>query len=414
MIEIAKDIFKVMKILFVTPYFTSSCHPAFLRNQTGFGYMVHDIAQYVAKIDKVDLFAPMAFTPDMDVDGFHVVGRSKWKLLKNLKFNNLIDGVRFNLKYPQSLKDNLRTLYIFASIGQVEHMLNQYDIVHIHGCSAITDAVIKVCQRKNVPFVITLHGLNSFEKTIKLQESLCQYERDFLKEAVTNHYFVSFISTGNKITAEVSTDMKADSFSVISNGCNVQIKSMTEDIRKEYDIVSGDFVFAFVGNVSANKNQYQVARAWKLLPNDLRSKCKILFVGQYKEDDEFVKYIRDNHFENNLILCGMQPKDRVPTFYQACDATILTSITEGFGLSIIEGFVYGKPNVTFSDLPAIEDLYDENAMILARSRSDEDLTNAMAIVMRSSFDKDYICDYSKKFSFEKMAEKYSELFRSVI
>ena len=81
MIELAKDIFKVLIILFVTPHISSSCHPDFRLNQTGFGYMVHDIAQYVAKIDKVDLFAPMAFTPDMDVDGFHVVGRSKWKLL---------------------------------------------------------------------------------------------------------------------------------------------------------------------------------------------------------------------------------------------------------------------------------------------------------------------------------------------
>lgn len=403
-----------MKILFVTPYITSSCHPAFQRNQTGFGYMVYDIAQYVAKTNEVDLFAPMAFTTDIEVDGFHVVGRSKWKLLRNLKFNNFIDGLRFNLEYPQSLKDYLRTLYIFVSIGQIERMLNQYDIVHIHGCSAITDAVIKACQRKNVPFVITLHGLNSFEKAIKLHESLCLYERDLLKEAAARHYPMTFISTGNKITAEVSTGMKADSFSVICNGCNVQMKSMTEDIRKEYGIALNDFMFAFVGNVSANKNQFQVARAWRLLLDDLRSKCKVLFVGRYKENDELVKYIRDNHFENNLILCGMQPKNRVSAFYQACDATILTSMTEGFGLSIIEGFVYGKPNVTFSNLPATEDLYDENAMILAKGRSDEDLADAMAKVMRSSFNKDYICSYSQKFSFEKMAEKYCKLFRSII
>ena len=403
-----------MKILFVTPYITSSCHPIFLRNQTGFGYMVHDIAQYVAQTDNVDLFVPMAFTPDMDVDGFHVVGRSKWELLKNLKLNNLIDGLKFNLKYPQSLKDSLRTLYIFASIGQIERMLNQYDIVHIHGCSAITDAVIKACQRKNIPFVITLHGLNSFEKATKLHESLCRYERDFLKEAVANHYFVSFISTGNKITAEVSTGMKADRFSVIYNGCNVQRKPMTEDIRKEYGIALGDFVFAFVGNVSVNKNQIQVARTWGLLSDDLRPKCKVLFVGKYKDDDELVQYIRDNHLENNLILCGMQPKDRVPAFYQACDATILTSITEGFGLSIIEGFVYGKPNVTFADLPATRDLFDEKAMVAVRSRIDTSLANAMASVITTSFDDTYITSYAQRFSFDHMKEKYRELYKTII
>ncbi|WP_455510744.1 glycosyltransferase family 4 protein [Butyricimonas paravirosa] len=403
-----------MEILFVTPYITSSCHPAFLRNQTGFGYMVHDIAQYIAKTDDVDLFAPMVFTPDMDVDGFHVVGRSKWKLLKNLKFNNLIDGLRFDFKYPQSLQDSLRTLYIFASIGQVERMLNQYDIVHIHGCSAITDAVIKACQRKNVPFVITLHGLNSFEKAIKLHESLGRYERDFLKEAVVNYYPVSFISTGNKIAVEALIGIKAGSFSVICNGCNVQIKPLTKDIRKEYGIPPGDFVFAFVGNVSVNKNQIQVARAWCLLPDDLRSKCKVLFVGRYKDDDELVQYIRDNHLENNLILCGMQPKDRVPAFYQACDATILTSITEGFGLSIIEGFVYGKPNITFADLPATEDLFDEKAMIVVRDRVDTSLANAMAHVITTPFDDTYIANYAQRFSFDHMKEKYRKLYNTII
>ena len=63
--------------------------------------------------------------------------------------------------------------------GQVEHIMKQYDVVHIHGCSSITDAVIKACKRQNIPFLVTLHGLNSFEKLIKLHSSLCRYERDF-------------------------------------------------------------------------------------------------------------------------------------------------------------------------------------------------------------------------------------------
>ena len=104
-----------MKILFITPYITSACHPAFLRNQTGFGYMVHDIAQYVAKTEEVDIFATMAFTPKMEVDGFKVVGRSKWSLLRNLSLKNLLDGFRFINRYSMPLKESLRTLYIFAA-----------------------------------------------------------------------------------------------------------------------------------------------------------------------------------------------------------------------------------------------------------------------------------------------------------
>lgn len=403
-----------MKVLIITPYITSSCHPVFMRNQTGFGYMVYDIAQYVAQKEEVDVYVTMAFTPEIHTTGFKIVGRKKWQFVKNLKIRNLLDGVAFNRKYKQPLKLCLRSLYIFASICQVEKVMKQYDIVHIHSCSELSDAAIKACQRQNIPFLVTLHGLNSFEQAIKQNDQMRKYERDFLKEAILRHYPVSFISTGNMLTAENSTGLKADNFHVICNGCNVHKKPMLEDIRKEYSIPTNNFVFVFVGNVSVNKNQIQVARVWSLLPDELRIICKVLFVGRYKDDDELVHYIRSNHLESNLILCGMQSKERVASFYQACNATILTSITEGFGLSIIEGFVYGKPNVTFADLPAIKDLYDERAIVLAEDRSDKALAKAMVKIMQTSFDLEYISKYVYRFSFEKMAQKYCELYKKIL
>ncbi len=402
-----------MKILFITPYITSSCHPALLRNQTGFGYMVHDIAQYVAEKEDIDLYIPMAFTPELTVDGFHIIGRNKWKYMLNFRLQNLLDGLIFNRKYKQPLKPFLRSLYIFGSIGQVERIMNKYDLVHIHGCSELTDAAIKACKRQKVPFLVTLHGLNSFEEAIRQNEAMRKYERDFLKEAAESHYPVSFISTGNKQTAEASTGMIADSFHVICNGCNVQPMPVKEDLRMKYGIASEDFVFVFVGNVSVNKNQIQVANAWSLLPESIRQKCKVLFVGRYKEDDELVKYIHKNNLEDSLILCGMQPKDKVYDFYHACNATILTSITEGFGLSIIEGFVYGKPSVSFNDLPAIPDLFDNKAMMVAKDRNDHSLMTAMTEVMVRHFDKTHINDYSKKFSFQNMSRQYIELYKNL-
>lgn len=403
-----------MKVLFITPYITSASHPAFLRNQTGFGYMVHDIAQYVAKRSDVDLFVSMAFTPELEMDGFRVIGRSKWKIIKNLNLKSFIDSIVFNRRYRQPFKTKVRTLYIYASIAQIEKKLKQYDIVHIHGCSELTDAAIKACQRKKVPFLITLHGLNSFEETIKQNDSIRRYERDFLKEAAANHYPVSFISAGNKKTAEELTCFEADSFWVVSNGCNTTKKLIFEDIRKLYHIKDSDFVFAFVGNVSTNKNQIQVARAWKLLPDEFREKCKVLFVGQYSEDDELVRFIRKNSLEESLILCGMQPKDRVSVYYHASNATILTSITEGFGLSIIEGFVYGLPNLTFQDLPAIQEIYDDRVMLCLADRSDQSLTEGLSKMIEREWDIDIISEYSKNFSLDVMSKKYINIYSEII
>lgn len=403
-----------MNVLHITPYITSKQHPAFLRNQTGFGYMVHDIAKLVGKFDEVDLFAAMCFTPSMKMEGFNVVGRSWWNLLCSFSLKSLFDGFSFLKKYPLPLKERLRTLYVFLSIGVLNKTVRYYDIVHIHGCSPLTDAAIRVCKRNGVPFMVTLHGLNSFSDEIKLHPSLRQYERDFIMEAATKHHPVSFISSGNKQMAEESAGMMAESFHVVCNGCDVTPHKVSFDVRSAYGIKKDDFVFAFVGNISQNKNQYQVARAWNLLPEEVKHRCKVLFVGRYNEDDEVVRYIHKNGFQDHLILCGMQPKDKVASYYQSADATILTSITEGFGLSIIEGYVYGKPNVTFADLPATQDLYDECAMVAAKNRTDAALAEAMIKVINATFDKNKIIKHARLFSFERMADKYHELYNQIV
>ena len=376
--------------------------------------MVHDIAQYVAKEDVVDMFTAMVFCPEVNVDGFRVLEHSRWSFLNGIKLRNIADGIDFNRKYQRPLISMIRSLYIFACFGQIEDIVKEYDVVHIQGCSELTAAAIRVCKRVGVSFLVTLHGLNSFSDSIRQNEALNRYERAFLKEAASNNYHVSFISTGNLKTVEDFVGCCPENFSLICNGCNTQKQYVTEDIRKRYSISSGDFVFACVGNVSVNKNQIQVARAWRLLPDELRKRCKILFVGRYTENGEVTRYISDNHLEDNLILCGTQPKERLATYYKACNATILASITEGFGLSIIEGFVYGKPNVTFADLPAVPDLYDDKVMILSNERTDETLARAMAGTMQTNFDEEYILGYAQKFSFERMAEQYRNVYRRIV
>lgn len=375
--------------------------------------MVHDIAEYTAKSAGVDLFTVMCHTPEMEIDGFTVIGCSWWKLFTNFSWRSIRDAIAFLSKYKLPLKECLRTFYMYLSMGQLAKIAKEYDIIHIHGCTALTDAAINVCQRKHKSFLVTLHGLNSFSEEIKLHPSLKKYERDFLVEAAVNHYPVSFISTGNKMMAANSVRTAVDSFYVVTNGCDVTPHESLLDVRSAYNINSNDFVFSFVGNVSKNKNQYQVARAWSLLPDEYKQRCKVLFVGNCRDDDEVVTYIHENRLQDNLILCGMQSKDQVASFYQACDATILTSIAEGFGLSIIEGFVYGKPNVTYNDLSAAKDLYDENAMVFANERTDEALAEAMLKVMCTTFDKEKIIQHVKQFSFELMAERYIRLYKKI-
>lgn len=201
-------------------------------------------------------------------------------------------------------------------------------------------------------------------------------------------------------------------FFVVTNGCDILRKKQNMNIRDLYGIDDYDFLFVFVGNVNTNKNQKQVVDSFALLHKEIQLHIKILFVGG-GEYHKLEKYIGDKNLSDSLFVHGPIDKGNVHNIYIAADATILTSLSEGFGLSIIEGFVYGKPNLTFSDLPAVHDLYNPECMLLCENRHDKTLADKLVEMTKTKWNKDFIIDYARKFSFEQMGKNYNFLYTAI-
>lgn len=204
-------------------------------------------------------------------------------------------------------------------------------------------------------------------------------------------------------------------FYTILNGCSIDKR---EDINNklDQDTISkhiSDFVFLFVGNISSNKNQFQVIEAYEKIPAENKINIKVIFVGggNYLSLKDQIK---KRGVENNLIVIGPVEREKLHEYYNLCDATILTSKSEGFGLSIIEGFSHGKPCLTFRNLGAIDDIYDERAVLLCENRTTEYLAEAMVKMTNIKWDHKFIEQYSELFSLDKMADHYIETYRDII
>ena len=90
------------------------------------------------------------------------------------------------------------------------------------------------------------------------------------------------------------------------------------------------------------------------------------------------------------------------------------SLSEGFGLSLIEGMHFGLPSMSFTDVDAFEDIYDDSAMVGVESHTDEAVANGLERLLTNKWDKEKIKVYSKKFEPENMAEKYVEVYQRTI
>lgn len=402
-----------MRVLIVAPHITNEGHPQFLKNLTGLGRIINDMAIYIGRKESVDVFTLSAMTPTMQMNGFRVIGRSWLKVLRGLKPRLLTIYKEYRKLYGFNGKSGLRLLYYFISLGQVEKIINDYDIIHVHGCFPATYGMIRICKNYKKPMLITLHGLISFGGEQTNDERMMKYERDLIQLAYKDIIPLSFISTGNKLT--VCNYLGVDDishFHVVPNGCDTHPQEKKQDIRVKYDLKEKDFVIAYVANISENKNQDQVVEAFRLLNEKTRENIKVLFVG--RDGDNIQQKIIEYGLQETLIVCGGVPRKEVGDYYMASNATILTSHSEGFGLSIIEGYVYGKPCLTFADMPAVQDLYHEKCMVILPDRNNETLAEGIVSLSNQKWDEKWIIDYSKRFSLDGMANNYIELYQTIV
>lgn len=112
--------------------------------------------------------------------------------------------------------------------------------------------------------------------------------------------------------------------------------------------------------------QNQIALIEALYKNENNGLIAIIFGGENDNGivrNRIIKY----QIENQVILVGYC--ECINDYWQYADLNVLFSINDGFGLSIIEGYMNGVPSITFADLDAIEDVYSAEAMIRILERN---------------------------------------------
>ena len=411
-----------MKILFLSSYTTNNEIPLLSQCKSGFGYMTYDIAKGVAKTERVDALLLNYRYDSFVVDNIHFKENSVSLFLRNI-YHCCSPWIVFRLwrGYRMSIRSLVRITYCWLASGRYYQLIKEedYDIVHIHGCELYDEIYVDICRRLNRKFVITLHGLNSFSDSVDLERAGKKYEKDFLGRVVNGEFPITVISSGIKKTIQNYYGIKkCDNISVICNSFSFEESKQAYnvvDIRVKCHIPENAKIILYVGNVSRNKNQEQLIRAFDLLPTEVKDNSFILFCGRnieagYQLDD----MVKASGYKERLILCGNIDKELMPAYFKQADAVVLLSIVEGFGLSLIEGMHFGLPCMTFEDLDAFEDIYDENAVVALSSRDDKTVAEGLLRLVTSEWDKEKIILHSRKFENKAMTDNYINQYKEIV
>ncbi len=193
----------------------------------------------------------------------------------------------------------------------------------------------------------------------------------------------------------------------------VLMPNMLESIPKEKSSLTNKKV-VFVGRLEPVKRVNEIIDiAHELKDND----WQFNIVGDGKEKSKLEQQIKKLKLENKVFLLGPFPNDTVIDIIRDSSIFIMTSITEGLPMVLLEAMSVGVPVIAYETENGIKDIIsnDKDGFII-KNRNKKDMVNKLTTLMNNDKLRKEMGDKclikAKKFSKEEITKKWLDFINN--
>ena len=255
--------------------------------------------------------------------------------------------------------------------------------------------------------LLTIHDLNFiYDRKKSLKK-----KKKYLKSIQKNINKASHIVTISKSTlndVKNHLDIQNKEFSVIYNGCSLQ---KLENIEPPKSLNKNEFLFT-IGTI-VNKKNFHVLPA--LLQNN---KMDLVIAGVTESEvykNEIINAAEKFGVRNRVIFTGPISENDKQWYYKNCTAFVFPSISEGFGLPVVEAMSFGKP-VIISKLTCLPEIGGIEAYYFDNFEPDVMQKNMIEALHDYELNKrsDRIIKKANFFSWENAAKDFIEVYKKIM
>jgi len=273
---------------------------------------------------------------------------------------------------------------------------------------------------RNTPVVATLHDAIMLKQEKYANQRFRAFKNYLLKKHV--QYADHIITISNAMVPEIINYWNIDpkKISVVYNALDNIWFAETNEVNKNKVLekykINKKFLL-FVGTLQPRKNLNRVLEAYQQLPKDIQHEYQLLIVGKRGWNDEKILSNILSLQKNNLIRwLEFIPKNDLIAIYQTATALVFPSLSEGFGLPIIEGFASKIPVITSNVLPMSE--IADKAAYLVDPFSINELTTAIEKVVTDNNLRNNLIhkgtEQAQKFTYPQTIEKLIEIYNKLL
>lgn len=271
----------------------------------------------------------------------------------------------------------------------------------------------------NRPFVITIHDLTPlmYATGRASQQNVLSYAIKYIAYRITMLCAVYKSCSIITPTRTVKTDIishfgsrYAGKIHVTYEGLSTAVVNATPEKPSRRSGNHTKPYFIYVGNFYPHKNLERLIDAF----SEVNSDYSLILLGP--NDGFFSKRIQEyiQHKGSGNIFMNLSPgNNELAYYYKNAAALIHPSLTEGFGLTLLEASQFTCP-VIASDIPVFRETMGDS-FISFDPESAEDIRKTIERFIRKP-DKKFLStqELHKKYSFAKMARKTYEIYRDCV
>jgi glycosyltransferase involved in cell wall biosynthesis len=257
---------------------------------------------------------------------------------------------------------------------------------------------------KATKILLTIHDLNFLDKYTDAKR---ERKLKNLQKLVNKVSGIAYISEFTKKIAEQHLKLPDVPQKVIYNGVSVSDVKPIKPVFVDHDDA---FIFS-IGIIGEKKNFHVLVEAMKELTS-----LKLFLCGNAssKYADKIRALITKHKLEKRVVITGEVSESEKNWMFINSKAFVFPSLSEGFGLPVVEAMYFGKP-VVLSKLTSLPEIGGEEAVYLDNFLPEEIASKIDFAIKNHTTEKiKALKNRASLFSWQKAAEQYLEIYNTIL
>jgi len=314
----------------------------------------------------------------------------------------LLPGVDFYSLSRNTLKIDV---FLFFRLAKLLKKIDP-DVVHTHGIALFYETLF-VAINKQVRFVHTIHNVANKDGGFirrKIQKVLFQYLNVIpvtLSPSISDSFSHYYGFEPTFIVENAATTLESTN----------KFECVEKEI-KQFKMDDNDSVIIHVGRICEQKNQTLLIESFKKI-FDSNIPCVLIILGMpsTREDFKIEQELKSTVGSYPIFFLGN--KSNVGDYLLNSDVFCLSSIYEGFPISILEALSCGLP-VLSTDVGGVSDVITSTDVgLICNDNSIDTYADCLSTLIQTSsnYDKAKIKSYfESKFTYNKISDKYISIY----